>query len=135
MIFLDSSAFISYFVSFDSNHKKAVEIFENIFSEDLVTTSDIVTETINWLTRKTHPKLIQEVGMILIEGELARIINISYEDRLEALNTLKKYSDQKLSFTDATSFAVIKRLEIKKVLSLDKHFNLIKGAENLCKSS
>ena len=134
MIFVDTGAFLSNFVNSDPDHISVKAIFEKNY-EELVTTSDVIAETINWLTRKVHSKLVQDVGIVLIEEELARIINIDYEDRLEALDTLKKYSDQKLNFTDATSFAVIKRLKIKKVLSLDKHFNLIKGAENLCKFS
>ena len=134
MIFVDTGAFLSNFVNSDPDHISVKTIFEKNY-EELVTTSDVIAETINWLTRKVHSKLVQDVGIVLLEGELARIINIDYEDRLEALDTLKKYSDQKLNFTDATSFAVIKRLKIKKVLSLDKHFNLIKGAENLCKFS
>ena len=131
MIFIDSGIFIGYFIVQDKYHSVSVSYLDKIFNEDLVTSSDIVTETINWLTRKSHTKLIQDIGNILIEEEIARIIAIDYEDRLEALEILKKYSDQKLSFTDATSFAVIKRFDIKKVFSLDKHFKLLRGVENI----
>ena len=131
MIFIDTGVFIANFLGSDQAHLIVNPALEKIHNEDLVTTSDVITETINWLTRKSNNKLAQDVGMILIEEEIARIININYEDRLEALEILKKYSDQKLSFTDATSFAVIKRFDIRKVFSLDKHFKLLRGVENI----
>lgn len=131
MIFIDTNIFIANFLSTEQAHLIVNSELEKIYNEDLVTTSDVITETVNWLTRKCNNKLIQDVGMILIEEEIARIININYENRLEALEILKKYSDQKLSFTDATSFAVIKQLDIKKVFSLDKHFKLLRGVENI----
>lgn len=131
MIFIDSSIFIANFLNNEKHHLKVRSILEEIYSEDLITSSDVVTETINWLTRKCNSKLIQDIGIILIEEEIADIVTITYENRLEALDVLKKYSDQKLSFTDATSFVLIKKLDIKKTISLDKHFSLLKGVENI----
>ena len=131
MIFIDTGIFLANFLSTDQSHLVVKPVLESIFNEDLITTSDIVTETMNWLTRKAHSKLIQEVGIVLVEEEIVRIITINYEDRINALEIVTKYSDQKISFTDATSFAVIKRLEIKKIFSLDKHFKLLKGVENI----
>ena len=131
MIFIDTGIFLANFLSTDQFHLVVKPNLESIFNEDLITTSDVIAETMNWLTRKTNSRLIQEIGTTLIEEEITKIINVNYEDRLEALSILKKYSDQKLSFTDATSFAVIKKLKIKRIFSLDKHFKLIKGAENI----
>lgn len=131
MIFIDTGPFITNSVTTDPDYQKIHSLFESYLHEGFVTTSDVISETINWFTRKITINVTVEAGKILIEGELAKIININYEDRLEALGILKKYSDQNLSFTDATSFAVIKRLDIKKVFSLDKHFKLLRGIENI----
>ena len=110
MIFIDTGPFITNFVTTDPDYKKIHSLFESYLNEGFVTTSDVISETINWLTRKVNINITIAGGGILIEEELAKIVNVNYEDRLEALNILKKYSDQKLSFTDATSFAVIKTL-------------------------
>ena len=44
------------------------------------------------------------------------------KDELKALAFFKKYADQKISFTDCISFAVMERLKLKQVFSFDKHF-------------
>jgi len=36
----------------------------------------------------------------------------------------QKYADQKVSFTDCISFAMMKRLQIKQVFTFDYHFSL-----------
>ncbi len=131
MIFIDSSAFISYFVSNDINNSKVQDLFNELIEEDLVTSSDVVIETLNWLARKTNKKIVIELGEVLFKEEIARIIQTEKNDKSFALEIIKKYSDHNLSFTDAISFAVIKKLKIKRVFSLDKDFNLLKGVENI----
>lgn len=131
MIFIDSSAFISYFVSNDINNSKVQDLFNELIEEDLVTSSDVVVETLNWLVRKANKKIVIELGEVLFKEEIARIIQTEKNDKLFALEIIKKYSDHNLSFTDAISFAVIKKLKIKKIFSLDKDFNLLKGVENI----
>lgn len=131
MIFIDSSAFISYFVSNDINNSKVQNLFNDLIEEDLVTSSDVVVETLNWLVRKTNKKIVIELGEVLFKEEIARIIQTEKNDKSFALEIIKKYSDHNVSFTDALSFAVIKKLKIKRVFSLDKDFNLLKGVENI----
>ena len=131
MIFIDSSAFISYFVSNDINNSKVQDLFNELIEEDLVTSSDVVIETLNWLARKTNKKIVIELGEVLFKEEIARIIQTEKNDKSFALEIIKKYSDHNLSFTDAISFVVIKKLKIKRVFSLDKDFNLLKGVENI----
>ncbi len=125
MLFVDSSAFIAYFISSDTNHDKTKELFDEIAEKELVTSQEIIDETLNWLTRKV-PKKTYELGNLLLSGDIARILQTLKEDKVNALEIIKKYSDHSLSFTDAISFTVIKRLKIKDVFSLDKDFNLLK---------
>lgn len=126
MIFIDSSAFIAYFVSSDINHDKAGELFNEITEKELVTSQEIIDETLNWLTRKVSKKITYEVGNLLLNEDITRILQTLKEDKINALETIKRYSDHNLSFTDAISFTVIKRLKIKDIFSLDKDFNLLK---------
>lgn len=131
MIFIDSSTFIAYFVSSDTNHNKVQELFNEITEQELITSSEVIDETLNWLTRKVSKRITYELGNILLSEDIARIIQTTKDDKLSALGIIKKYSDYNLSFTDATSFSLIKRLNIKEVFSLDKDFNLLKGVKNV----
>lgn len=115
MIFIDSSAFISYFVSSDTNNTKVQEIFSEILEKELVTSADIIDETLNWLTRKASKKVVYELGNILLSEEIAKILQATKEDKKNALEIIQKYSDYDLSFTDSISFTLIKRLKIKEV--------------------
>jgi predicted nucleic acid-binding protein len=40
----------------------------------------------------------------------------------KAIKILENYKDQQFSYVDATSFAVMNKLELKYALSLDTHF-------------
>lgn len=131
MIFIDSSAFIAYFVRSDTHHNKTQELFNKISEKELVTSSEIIDETLNWLTRKAPKKITHELGIILLSEDIVNIIQTTKEDKLNALEIIKKYSNYNLSFTDAISFSLIKRLKIKSVFSLDKDFNLLKSVENI----
>ena len=48
----------------------------------------------------------------------------SPDDWQEALRSLEKFSDQKLSCTDGLSFALMRREDIETVFGFDRHFVL-----------
>jgi hypothetical protein len=54
----------------------------------------------------------------------SRIITIYSNAEIErdAVKILKKFDDQNFSYTDAVSFAIMKREKIKKAFCFDKHF-------------
>jgi len=49
----------------------------------------------------------------------------NHTDELRALALFKKYADQKISFTDCISFAIMQRLHIQKVFGFDRHFRFL----------
>jgi predicted nucleic acid-binding protein len=51
-----------------------------------------------------------------------RIIRVSEKDETRARELIKRISDKEYSYTDATSFAIMERLHIRDVFTLDKHF-------------
>jgi predicted nucleic acid-binding protein len=47
------------------------------------------------------------------------------EDEQQALEYIKRFDDQKLTFTDTISMAVMNRLGLRKVFSFDWHFTIL----------
>ncbi len=64
-------------------------------------------------------------GNKLLASELTQIVSVTAEDQKEAWKIFKKFKDQEFSFTDCTSFAVMKRLGLSRVLTVDKHFRVM----------
>ncbi len=134
MIFVDSNIIIAYFAKRDSDHLMVKALLEQVLEtqhEGLITSHDVIIESLNWAAKRCTRQELLKIASILISGELIAIQELNRLDWLEALKIIEKYQDQKLSFTDAVSFAMIARLRIKQVLSLDSDFNLLKSVVNL----
>jgi len=59
-----------------------------------------------------------------LDGSL-NILNLNPTDTLYSKDILYRFNDQDISFTDASSMAIMQRLGIIKVLSYDFHFSLL----------
>lgn len=129
--FIDTGAFCAFSDRKDSCHELAVRQFALILKENrpLITTNFIVDETYTWLRYRLgfgqaieFLRRIRETEKRKQSLEVITIVR-SIEDK--AARYLEKYSDQDLSYTDATSFAVIQERKIKQVFSFDRHFYLM----------
>ncbi|MCE5317225.1 MAG: PIN domain-containing protein [Parachlamydia sp.] len=133
MIIVDTSAWICLFERPSStSHHQAAKRF-HIANKDPLAVSDlIIEETHKWLIHHAFPP---SNALQILEGfvtqKFAQIISIEENDRQEAKKLVEKYLDQKLSYTDAVTLAMMKRLKIKKVFSFDRHFDLFRGVERV----
>ena len=55
------------------------------------------------------------------------IVQVEPDDERKAREILERFRDQDISFTDATSLAVMVRLGVVKAFSFDWHFELLSG--------
>jgi len=89
----------------------------------------VVGETYTWLRYKAgSEEALSFVRAAYKKAELDQAV-IVYADTLLEKRTvliLESYKDQRLSFTDALSFAVMEKLKLKDVFTYDRHF-LIAG--------
>ncbi len=134
MIFVDSSIIIACFAKQDSDHLMVKALLEQVLEtqhEGLISSHDVIIESLNWIAKRCTRQELLKIASILISGELIAIQELNKLDWLNALKIIEKYQDQKLSFTDAVSFAMIQRLKIKHVLSLDSDFDLLRTVVNL----
>lgn len=123
-IFVDTSFFKAYIDIKDGFHLKALEIFEELKGKGalLITSNYILDETFTLLRVKCNLEIAIEFKTALEEFETdLKIVRITNADDAAAWDWFVK-DWSKLSFTDCTSFALMKRLEIENVAAFDDHF-------------
>lgn len=132
MIFVDTGAFCAFSDRRDSFHVVAVKQFSSILSERsrLITSNFIVDETYTWIRYRLGYQYARDFLTKVRRSELhqkAPLEVITVDRTLEdkASRLLEKYQDQDLSYTDATSLALIMDKRIKRAFSFDQHFYLL----------
>lgn len=124
-IFIDTSAFIALYLKGDSFHPQAIEFLKEVQRKTTFLTSNfILDEVYTFLRANKGKKVAVDFAEFLAQNaEVVKLRRISLEDEKEAFGYFKKYDFSGLSFTDCTSFALMKRLEIKEVFTFDQHFS------------
>ena len=111
----------------DRNHCTAKSAFEKIKKDHLLLfTSDYVfDESVTLMRYRVSHATAEHFGTNLLESRIVRLIDVTKEDRLKAWDMFVKYRDASFSFTDCTSFVIMKRLKLEIVLGFDSHFKIM----------
>ncbi len=123
-IFVDTSGWYALTDVRDPHPEPAKDWFEQN-TLPLVTTDYVLDETLTFIRMNLGHRMAVQFGERLLESALAQIVAVTYHDRQAAWQIFKKFKDQKFSFTDCTSFAVMKRLVLRQALTVDKHFRVM----------
>lgn len=128
MIFVDAVAWIYIYDSSQPAAQRNLAMSVVKRTKERFCTSDLViAETHKWLCH--HGRSLSrssEILTTLTNEQVAHILEVEAADRHLAANLVAKYLDQKLSYADALSVALMRRHGIRKILSFDKHFLLFK---------
>ncbi len=126
-MFVDTGVFVAARNKRDVNHKRAVELLREALNGvyGAVYTSDYVfDEAVTLaLVRTGRVELAVDLGCFMLSSRRIRML---YVDRVvfeEAWEVFRRYAGRGLSFTDATSIALMKRHNIEFIMSFDKHFD------------
>lgn len=127
-IFIDTGAWIALLSTNDQHHDAAVNFYKSLKHTIRRTTSNfIIAETYTWLRYKAgfkHAATFLSTINKAKDNESLRIILDDTHIHLSAEQLLKQYSDQKLSYVDALSIAMMKENQINLVFCFDHHFSL-----------
>jgi len=108
-LFIDTSAWFAYINKSDHDHQKVRAILDHPKGR-LVTSNFIFDETITLcLYRLGHPTAAK-VGAVLLDPTLLDLIRLTPDDEQTAWTLFLARPDQFYSFTDCTSFTLMKRL-------------------------
>ncbi|MFH1259467.1 MAG: PIN domain-containing protein [Elusimicrobiota bacterium] len=123
-IFVDTSAFIALFNKKDHYYQKASVYFGDLDPTviKLHTSNYIIDETITRIRILNGHHLALEFANHFFRSKIFQSHYINQELEKYAFELFKKYSDKELSFTDCTSFALMKQLGIKKAFAFDEDF-------------
>ncbi len=123
-LFVDTSAWLALNDKNDQYHQQAVERSLDIKRQriELITSEYIVDESITIIRYRISHQAAVMFGDSLFNSNIVRIYDVTQERRPAAWELFKKYGDKDLSFTDCTSFALMKGLAIKKAFTFDAHF-------------
>ena len=125
MIFVDTSAWYALEVEDDINYEKARKFLSEIASGKhgvAVTTDYVLDETLTLLRSKKGLPVAQTFIDKIKKSKSIRIFWVSESIFEKALSIFKKTSDFPWSFTDCTSFALMRDLSITGAFTFDNHF-------------
>jgi len=125
--FADSSFFVALLNKRDHHHKKAQEIFSDVLNGKygkLVTSDYILDEGMTVTRQKTKDyEAAMKAGRMIKDSaytKMTYIIKVYVED---AYKSYKEHTDKTLSFTDWTSYHVIKFKGLSGIISFDEDFD------------
>lgn len=90
-----------------------------------MTTNFVLDETFTGLLTKVGHFAAVDFGEKIRSSKTVRMIHITEEIEDQAWNLFKQYSDKDFSFTDCTSFIVMRQLSLIEVFTNDHHFEQI----------
>ncbi len=124
MIYIDTGPFLARYIEGDQHHAQAIKLWDKIKVKNLKysTSNFVLDEAFTLLARRAGYAFAAARARNIYASEKLTIFRPDSEDELEAIHLFEKYSDQKISFTDCISFALIRRENIDTVFSFDKHF-------------
>lgn len=121
MIYIDTGPFLALYRNRDQYHGEAVPLWEQI-KPPLLTSNHVMDE---FATRFGRLVGFAEAADRVADVYAAAHIDVlpsTREDELEAIRWMRKYADQRVSFTDCVSFALMRRYQIRTAFTFDRHF-------------
>ena len=120
-IFVDTGAWFAYVNARDPDHERVREVIDR-FSGRTLTTNFVFDETITLCAYRLGHKVAVQVGKTLLDTDVVDLIRVTTADERAAWDLFLKRPDKEYSYTDCTSFSLMRRLEIKTAISLDDDF-------------
>jgi predicted nucleic acid-binding protein len=123
-VFVDSSAWLALFSARDANHGPADALFRHASatSVGLLTTNLVLAEVHRLLLFRAGPRAAASALAHIDDSTLVTIAFPSPSLHAAARGWLAKLPDQKISYTDASSFAVMEAERIAAALTFDRDF-------------
>ena len=125
MIFVDTGPWLARYLARDQHHAAAVTGWRKLGELDwpVSTSNFVLDETFTLLARRAGYDFAAQRARAVYASSALTILRPGPEEETEALTFFEKFADQRVSFTDCTSFALARRHKIGRVFTFDTHFD------------
>ncbi|OQX04629.1 MAG: hypothetical protein BWK80_53375 [Desulfobacteraceae bacterium IS3] len=120
-MFADTSFFVAFYNKKDKNHFEAREFIRNkrIF---FIISDYIFDEFLTVLLTRGHKLFSVEAGDNILKDKNICLLRIDSEIFRKAWEIYRNFKDKNWSFTDCTSYVLMRNLSVDTALSFDEHF-------------
>ena len=123
-VFIDTSGFYALLVKKDDQHQRAGDFMKKAAGEKrrFVTTDYVVDETTTLLMGRDLHRLVLPFFEILFASRACKVAWMDPERFERAKAMILKNLNRGWSFTDCTSFVLMRELKLRESLTKDGHF-------------
>jgi predicted nucleic acid-binding protein len=89
-----------------------------------VTSNFVLDELLTLLARRASYEYAARRARVLLASHCLKILRPDESIELAAVAAFEKYADQKVSFTDCTSFVLMRSHGLQRAFTFDRHFAL-----------
>jgi hypothetical protein len=125
LIFVDTGAFLARYLSSDALHSRATRAWKELERRKprkIFTSHDVLDETLTLLARRANYSFAAERGKHLFDSETLEVLHADAATERIAISFFEKFADQRVSFTDCLSFALMRAHDVRRAFSFDRHF-------------
>lgn len=123
-VFVDTSAWVALYYRRDQAHARSVRFWRELQRRPtrLVTTDYVFAEAVTLTRYRVGHAAACGLGDIISQSRVVDFAEVTTQVRTEAWELFKKYDDKEFSFTDCTSFVVMRELDLTDAFAFDEHF-------------
>lgn len=120
-LFVDTSAWFAYANRADREHRAVGAVLRSLAGR-LTTSNFVLDETLTLCRYRLGHAAAMRVGEALQRSAEVDLVRVTAADERSAWTLFGERPDQRYSFTDCTSFVLMRRLGIGTALALDADF-------------
>jgi uncharacterized protein len=120
-VFVDTGAWFAYINASDPDHRRVRHVLDGQPGR-LVTSTYVFDETITLTQARLGHRRALTVGQTLLDPRLVELLHVNPADERAAWGLFGRRGDNSYSFTDCTSFVVMRRQRLERAIALDAHF-------------
>jgi predicted nucleic acid-binding protein len=124
VIFIDTGPFLARRLSRDPYHNKAVAAWQRLEkSKEAVATSNFVLDELaTFLARRAGCAFSVRAIREIYSSKALIIFRPDAHDEIAALAIMEKIGNPQISFTDCSSFVLMRKRHIRRAFTFDVHF-------------
>lgn len=120
-VFVDTSAWFAYMNRADPDHHRVRSTIDALKGA-LVTSDYVFDELVTLALVRSGHAVAVAVGKVLLDPAQVSMERVTPADHASAWTLFQQRPDKDYSFTDCTSFAIMRRLGVEKAVTTDLHF-------------